>query len=153
MKIVGIIAVVIVAALVGVYFYYKNFYDNINFRFKVNVKNINPANILSSFPVSMVIDNNNNGSIVLKNVYARISYLGSPVLETNTNSTVLKEITIPGNVKGFEINDTIQVFANYSSVNLVKEIIKGSKPEVEITVSGKIFKIPFNQTFKQQLEF
>lgn len=159
--IVAVIVATLIAALIAFGVYAKGFYDNIKFDFKLDKSKINLKDILVqllvsksvAIPVQLIVDNNNKQGLQLKDVFIKINYLGKDVLQTNKDSASLKVVNIPANTIGYTINDFVQIFANSSSVQLVNELIKGNKPEVEITVSGKIFNIPREFTFKQNLEF
>lgn len=104
-------------------------------------------------PYKTIIDNANNVGINLKDVFAKVSYNGESVLETKPDSAVLENINIPANAKMFEVNDTIRVLLNGNTIQLIRELIKKSKPTVDITVRGKSLGFPINKTFKQQLEY
>lgn len=160
-NIIGIIITLIVASVVGGFFYFKSLYDKISWSFSIDKSKINLQGILTQLllnksvqlPIVASIDNKNSSQITIKDLYIKINYLGKDVLQTNKDSAVLKNVTIPKNATGYKINDNVEVFANSSSVKLIGELIKGNKPEVEITISGKIFLITHSVTIKQNLEF
>lgn len=165
-----IVSAVVIAAIVGVSFAFRNFYNNLNFDFKPtgnlgnllsslisaqqpNNQNQRGAGIYLDIPAKTIIDNANKIGINIKDLFASIKYNNEVVLRTKSDSAVLEDLTIPANTQNLEIIDTIEILINPSSVKLITELIAKNKPEVEITVRGRSLGLPVKKTFKHALEY
>lgn len=164
-----LLLIISILVIIG-YMYFIKFYKNLKFNFKLGgnlgnilsaLENANTPNantqrglgIYIDVPYKTIIDNANKVGINLKDVFAKVSYLGEDVLQTKPDSPVLRDVNIPANAKMFEINDTIQVLINPNTIKLIKALINKAKPQVDITLRGKALGFPVDRTFKQELEY
>lgn len=155
--IVTIVVIAVVAGLSYGFYSAKKYIDNLDFNYKLGE---DPATLLSSLqsqkgtdsldvPVTTLVDNLNKTGLTVNDIFASISYNGSLVLQTKEPI----KVAVPANVKGFPVNDTVQLFINQSAFKLLGQIISGNKPEVDITLKGSKLGIPFSKTFKHELSF
>lgn len=146
------------ASLIGLGLYVKSFYDKISFtsfaidKSKINLQAIAGQLLLNnsiSIPAIVTIENKNNESLTLRDVKITMAYEGIDVAKSD-----VEFVRIPANTSNFQLQDYVELFANTKSVRVINELIAGRKPEVDVTISAKLFNIPTGSyTFKQTLEF
>lgn len=153
---------VIVLALAITIYQIKKFWDNLSFEFKFDGNIQTLALTLASaivknevdVPIKIIVDNNNSNGVTIKDLFVSMSYNGEEILKTKEGSATLQTIQIPANTKAFEIKDTVILFKNTETGNLINELGKGNHPVVDITVTGKLFGVqvnPFKTSFKYAL--
>lgn len=98
-------------------------------------------------PLATTIKNNKAASVVLNNVLGALTYEGQPIMTTDPNSAVLKQVTIPGN-QSTVVKDNAMVLINPTSLKFLSELVKGNKPKVKYNFSTNILgkSYTFNNT-------
>lgn len=157
-----IVVIVVIIAVVAAFFIIRN-RKNISFDFNLedNISSILDlvngrvsqsvtANSLGGYinvPLSTSIKNNKAASVTLNNVLGALTYEGLPIITTDPNSTVLKQVIIPGK-QSTVIKDNAMVLINPTSLKFLTELVKGNKPKVKYNFStnilGKLY--TFNNT-------
>lgn len=91
-------------------------------------------------PMTTIIKNNKAAATTLSNIIGSISYNGESIIQTNADSTVLQNVTVPGKTSQ-PITDSVQLRINTSSIKFLKELIQKKKPVIKYnfatTISGK----------------
>src|ERR1035437_1323505 len=153
-----IIAVVlaVIGALIWVGFRIKAFIGNLSYSFGVTggigavlgqLSGAQTTGDVSTIPIQVYtkIDNNNNSSLTINGVEVVVSYNGSVVLSTNKNSAVLSKIVIPAEVRGYTLNDSVNLVVNQNTLDLVNAIASGKTMNLDINI--KAFGSPLGYTF------
>lgn len=176
------VVVLVTAAALGAWYYFGNIFfkeENFKIKFKPNAGNSlsdllgmmisadnNSQQARSStgespegiglyvdFPLKATIDNLNKVGINIQDLFLKVAYQGESFLETKPDSAALENVSIPANTKGIQLADTVKILVNTKTIQLVRELIRGNKPEVDISVQGKSLGIKTKQTFKYPLDF
>ncbi len=95
-----------------------------------------------NMPLSTIIKNNKPSTVTLNNILGGITYDGQPIIQTNPNSAVLDNVTLPGNQRT-TVTDNAQILVNPSSIKFLKELVAGNKPVIKYNFGTTILGKPY----------
>lgn len=107
--------------------------------------NTRGAGIYLDVPLTTIIKNKNAAATTLQNILGSISYDGEAIMQTNANSTVLDNVTVPGR-SSTPVTDSVQLLINPSSIKFVSELVQGKKPLIKYNFASTIFGKPYQFT-------
>lgn len=94
-------------------------------------------------PLTTIIKNKNASSLDFKNLFGAISYNGESIMQTKSDSPVLKNVKVEGKTEK-PVTDTVQVLVNPSSIKFFTELVKGNKPKIDYNVKTTLFGVPYD---------
>lgn len=146
-----LIIAAVVLIIVLAYLYVRKLWEKVHFVFSfkgVDIGTIDLSNLNSltqnnaKLKVGLKVMNDNNFSIPFRNVRAWMYYNNTLIAQT-TPELASRTFEVPANGV-IEVEDSVNAYINSSSLNLIKEILGKTNPEINYKVKVNVFGIPFS---------